>query len=478
MPFLVASKGKNHAEHELDQAPGGSIPAPYASYVSDGDNQFDMLRTNAQWQKRLGDATRLDVRGGVGQSHYQSHSLRQEFDTARLPSRAVDDQSSTVGNSWSLSGKLSYQRGDDHSLVGGLELDHNEQRQSRTTLQDGLPILTEFGDDLNASTQRMAAYVQDEWNISKQLSAYAGVRWEGIETRSDASSYQVSNQSGVVTPLLHATWKPDEKSRNQWRGSLTRSYKSASLSDLIARPSLSQRFPTGANEVGSPDRAGNPNLLPELATGVELAYEYYLAKGGLISVNIFHRRISDLMRNVVALEDVSWSSQPRWVSRPQNVGLATTQGLELEAKFRFDELFDDALPIAVHSNLSVFDSAVDQIPGPNNRLEGQPGGTANIGADYKLRGLPLSLGFSVNYTPGYETRLSDIQTVSVGAKVVTDAFVLWTINPGTQLRLSASNMLPRDYVNTSSVVNGTQRQDNDSANVTHLNWGLRLEMKL
>ncbi len=478
MPFLVLSKGKSHTEHQLEQSTGGILPAPYATYVSDGDNQFDMLRTNMQWQRRLGDATRLDLRGGLGQSHYQSHSLRQEFDASSLPSRAVDDQISTLGNSWSLTGKLAYQWGDDHSLVGGMELDHNEQRQSRATLQDGLPILTEFGDDLNASTQRMAAYAQDEWNISKQFSAYAGVRWEGIETRSDSSNYQVSNQSGVLTPLLHATWKPDEKSRNQWRGSLTRSYKSASLSDLIARPSLSQRFPAGANEVGSPDRAGNPNLRPELATGVELAYEHYLANGGLMSVNFFYRRISDLMRNVVALEDVSWASQQRWVSRPQNVGLATTQGIEVEAKFRLDELVNDALPISLHSNLSFFDSSVDQVPGPNNRLEGQPGGTANVGADYKLRSLPLSLGFSVNYTPGYETRLSDIQIVSVGAKVVTDAFVLWTLNPGTQLRLSASNMLPRDYVNTSSMLNGSQRQDNDSANVTHLNWGVRLEMKL
>jgi iron complex outermembrane receptor protein len=155
-----------------------------------------------------------------------------------------------------------------------------------------------------------------------------------------------------------------------------------------------------------------------------------------------------------------------------------TQGVELEAKFRLDELVDDALPIAVHSNLSFFNSSVDQITGPNNRLEGQPAGTANFGADYRLRSFPISLGGSVNITPGYETRLSDIQTVTVGAKVVADAFVLWFINPATQLRLSANNMLPRDYFNTSSLVNGTQRQDNQTANASKVNWGLRLEMKL
>jgi iron complex outermembrane receptor protein len=278
--------------------------------------------------------------------------------------------------------------------------------------------------------------------------------------------------------LLHATYRPDEKSRDQWRSSLTRSYKAATLQELIARPALSQRFPTGANEVSSPDRAGNPALAPELARGFEIAYEHYLDKGGLMSANFFYRRISDLIRNVVALEDVSWSADKRWVSRPQNVGNATAQGLELEAKFRMDELWPEALPIAWRTNLSFFDSNVEQVPGPNNRIEGQPKGTANIGADYKLRSLPISLGASVNITPGYYLQLSDIQSNHVGNKVVTDAFVVWFINPSAQLRLSANNLLPRDYLNTSSILNGTQRQDNDSANQSKIRWGLRLEMKL
>ncbi|MGI9133478.1 MAG: TonB-dependent receptor plug domain-containing protein, partial [Rhodoferax sp.] len=478
MPFVVLSQGHNLTQHQLDQASGGIIAPPYASYTSEGDGRFAMLRTNAQWQKRLGDATKLDLRAGIGQSRYDSQGMRQELDGAGLPSRRVDDQSSTHDNSWSLTTKLAHQLVSEHSLVAGLELDSSQRRQSRSTLQDGVPILTEFGDDLSASTLRVATYAQDEWNINPQISAYAGLRWEGIETRSDSASYQASNVSSVTTPLLHATWKPSAQSRDQWRTSLTRSYKSASLSDLIARPSLSQRFPSGANEVGSPDRAGNPNLRPELATGVELAYEHYLDKGGMLSVNYFYRRISDLMRNVVALEDVSWANQPRWVSRPQNVGNALTQGIELEAKFRLDEWVDEALPLALRANLSVFDSLVDQVPGPNNRLEGQPGGTANLGADYRMRGWPISLGGSVNYTPSYATRLSDIQSVSVGAKVVTDVFVLWFINPGAQLRVSASNLLPRDYQNTSSLTNGTQLQSNSSANNSTINWGLRLELKL
>ena len=156
-------------------------------------------------------------------------------------------------------------------------------------------------------------------------------RWEGIATRSSAAS----NRSSVWTPLLHAVWKVEPGSRDQVRFSLTRSYRSPTLQNLIARPSINNRFPLpGANTPTQPDRAGNPALKPELATGIDIAVERYLPGGGLLSANIFRRNISNFLRSQTALESVPWSAVPRWVVRTQNVGDATTQGVELEAKFR------------------------------------------------------------------------------------------------------------------------------------------------
>ena len=477
-PFIVLSKSASSSFSQLDQAAGGAIAQPYTSYTGEGDARFALLRTNTVWQKKLGDGKKIEARYGVGNGTYESQSERREIGTSGLQTRNVEDYSYNRENSWTLTGKYSQQLETEHSLVAGLEMDNSLRRQSRVNLQDGQPILTEFGEDLRASSLRVAGYIQDEWNPSKQISAYAGLRWEGIETRSDSQAYQASNLSSVLTPLLHATWKPNEKSRNQFRGSLTRSYKAATLSELIARPTLSQRFPTGSNEVSSPDRTGNPNLTPEMAKGIEFAYEHYLTKGGLISANYFYRHINGLIRNVVAQEDVTWSSNKRWVSRPQNVGDATAHGIELEAKFRMDEMWANTPAVALRANLSIFDSKVDKVPGPNNRLEGQPQGTANLGADYRLRSLPISFAIGVNYTPAYDLQLSDIQSTSIGAKVVTDASMVWFVSPSTQLRLSANNLLPRDYMNTSSILNDTQRQNSESANPNAVRWGVRLEMKL
>jgi iron complex outermembrane receptor protein len=483
-PFLVTSNGTSNVLGELHQSAGDAIPQPYSSYKTYSDNQMSAVRGNVQWQKNIGDGGKWDVRGSLSNSVSDSHSLRQEFssnDANNALSRSVNEQSSTRETGWTLTGKWLQQLENEHSLVAGMELDSSKRIQTRTTLQNGAPILQDFGDDFSASVLRTAVYMQDEWNPSKQISAYAGLRWEGIRTQSDSSNYQASNFSSVLTPLLHATWRPDEKSRNQWRASLTRSYKAATLQDLVARPSLSPLYPTGSNAASSPDRAGNPNLTPELARGFEIAYEHYLEKGGLLSANFFYRRINDLIRNTISLENVSWSTDPRWVSRPQNVGNATAQGMELEAKFRLDEIWKEALPIALRSNVSVFHSVVDTVPNPNNRLEGQPKGTANFGFDYKLRSIPVNWGANITITPGYDVQLTDAPTsqkTSIGTKMVTDMFMAWTINPSAVLRLSVNNLFPRDYSNTSSIISGSQLQDVESNNPSQTRWTLRLELKM
>ena len=84
-------------------------------------------------------------------------------------------------------------------------------------------------------------------------------------------------------------------------------------------------------------RGGNPDLRPELATGLDLAWEQHLAQGGVFSVGAFERRIDDLIRSQVTLENTG-DEALRWVSRPQNIGRARSRGLELEAKARAAEL--------------------------------------------------------------------------------------------------------------------------------------------
>jgi iron complex outermembrane receptor protein len=289
----------------------------------------------------------------------------------------------------------------------------------------------------------------------------------------------------VWTPLVHLLWKPDPARRDQLRLSLTRSYRSPGTQQLIARPSLNPRYPaSGPNEPTSPDSAGNPGLRPELAAGVDLAVERYLEGGGVLSANLFARRISDLIRNVVTLETVSWSPVPRWVSQPRNIGDATTQGLEFDGKFRLDQAAAGAAPVEIRANLGLYRSDVEGIQGPDNRLDQQAPLVFNLGADYRFRSLPFTLGGNLSYTPGYRTQLAPDRAVAVDRKSVLDIFGLWTLGPSLALRLMASNLAALDTASQTDfdyrLAPGDPLLRETARGVTpsDVNWQLRLEMKL
>jgi len=491
-PFIVASRGHSDRFSTFSQPIGNDPPAPYDHAVSTTDWDYSLLRVLGQWRHRLGDGTRLEWRGNGGETRTHIHTLRNELDAADAQLAIVDDTASIRDRSLSAGLKASKLLDNEHSLVGGAELEGVSRIETRISLRNDVPLLTDFGDNLEASSSRAALYLQDEWTLNPNWGAHAGLRWEGITTTGTGENGErPTNRSSVFSPLLHAVWKPDPQGRDQVRMSLTRSYKAPTLQNLLARPSISTRFPTigcGSdpdcpNTPTSPDRAGNPNLKPELATGVDVAVERYLPAGGLLSANVFARQISNYMRSVTTLETVSWSAVPRWVSRPQNVGNAWTSGLELEAKFRLSDMMSEAPPLELRSNLSFFHSRVNSVPGPDNRLDQQPDMTANLGADYRLRSVPLTVGGNLNYTPGYDTRLSQEQSALTGSKLVFDAYALWTFKPGVALRLSASNLAPRDYTTGGSLdfesAPGTAtRETVRTVATTYTQWQLRLELKL
>jgi len=476
MPLFIASQGQGLRDAQLVSLRTPAEPVAFAGSHTDSNSRFELARLNGQWKRTLLGGARMEVGAGLGRSSSRGMSVRAQVDPQGEALPTLEDSSRATESTAQLKAKLSTLLDGDHSLVGGLELDAARREDTRTSLRGGQAQTADDGSTFQAATRRVAAYTQDEWNLNPQWAAHAGLRWEGIETRGEGGvAATPTNRSSVLTPLLHAVWKPDPKGRDQVRMSLTRSYRSPSLPDLLGRPAISPLYPvTGGNTATSPDRAGNPTLRPELATGLDLAFEHYLPGSGLLSANVFHRRITDLMRTVTTLETVSWSSVPRWVARPQNIGGGITQGIELEAKFRLADVLDDAPAVDLRANASVFRSRVDSVAGPNNRLDQQPSGTANLGADYKLPAWPLTLGGNLNWTPSYTTRLSETQWLVQGRKQIVEAYALWQLSPVARLRLTASNLAPEDALNT-SLVSG---ESASTVAQTYTSWRLQLELKL
>ena len=75
-------------------------------------------------------------------------------------------------------------------------------------------------------------------------------------------------------------------------------------------------FTSTNNSPTEPDTRGNPALKPELATGIDVAYEKFWGKGAVASISANMRRLSDYTHNALLLTNGRWVSLPlSWQSR-------------------------------------------------------------------------------------------------------------------------------------------------------------------
>lgn len=467
-----AMTGRNSGETTATLDPrNGTEPAPWLKSNANRDSDFSVLRLNTQWNWKASDSSRWEWKAGTG-GFRANGSQRTLYDHGGT----LATEGSTEETNSSAQVKWHLDRDKGHAWVTGLEWEHNDRTEDYRTWRDGLPLPGVSEGSLSATVQRIAVYTQDEWAINPKWSAYAGLRWESITTQSQDRSWSgINHRNDVATPLFHVLWRPDPAKKDQIRLSLTRSYRSPPLTSLIARPAYAMDYPlTGPNVETQPDRIGNPQLQPELASGLDLSFERYLEGGGMLSATVFHRRITGLIRNLTELQTVSWSPVPRWVSQARNVGDAISQGLELEAKGRLNEFWTEAPAISVRSNLALYRSKVSSVSGPDNRIDEQAPMTGNIGADYRFKAWPLQVGGNINFVPAHTIRRSDQQSIRTGNKTQGELFAAWTFSPALTARLNLNPLWASEYesLNRTGDVSAWTRQDVPMA------LGIRLEWKL
>jgi outer membrane receptor for ferrienterochelin and colicin len=347
-------------------------------------------------------------------------------------------------------GKFTSASWEGHALAFGWDGGYQTEDDARRDRDYYQPTVSLPGGDefYTADVTRLAVYSQDEWNVTKNWSVYLGARWEGIFTRIEGNTFDtVHNHSTVLSPLFQTLYKLPDTKGDQLRLAVTRTYKAPDLQSLIPH-----RFTQANNSPTQPDFTGNPNVKPELALGVDAAWEHYWAEGALLSVSGSMRNIDNNTRNQVGFDG------SRWVARPVNTGHARARGLELEAKFPLKAVIKTSTALDLRASLSRNWSSVDAIPGPNNRLMGQTPLSATLGADYKLG--QLSTGGSFVFKNGGEVRVSANQVSYESVRRDLDLYALWKFDAKRQLRVSVANLLGQDYISESGYTlagEGTQR---------------------
>jgi iron complex outermembrane receptor protein len=318
----------------------------------------------------------------------------------------------------------------------------------RVDSSDGVPF--------SAYIERGAMFLQDEWALSDQWAMLPGVRLEEIRTHSGGSATEIDNLARVTAPVLHINYRLDPKGRDQVRASITRSFKLPELASLMGRYVFNTTYEREvSNTPIAADRAGNPSLRPELSTGVDIAFEHYPQAGGVLSISYFYRNIDDLIRQNTTLESVAGTSALRWVSRPLNIGQAQSQGLELELKGKaedwFPAFFEAGSGLQLRSAVSIYRSHVEQIEGPDSRLEAQPPWSLSLGGDARVKGTGWTLGASFVMQPGYATQQTDRQLNQRSAVRTLDAFASLKLDRFTQFRVGVVNVIAPESVSSNSV---------------------------
>lgn len=439
---------------------------------------WQMVRSRLQWVNNFSADERIEVKAGIQAS--LGHFDNQSVGTGFMQQRTVGDNRQT---SLTQAGNYTRLLSEAHSLALGWDLELRQREETRDASVAGVAWIGGLqGQSFSAQVQKTALFVQDEWQVSPQWSATLGLRHEYIATQSKGLDVDLGNTSAVLTPMLHVAYKLDAAGKDLVRASLTRSYKAPDISTLLARPAPNSLYAdlSQSNVMLAPDSIGNPALRPELATGLDLAYEKYLSGGGLFSVGVFYREISDLVRSVTSLQaNPDYASAPRWVSQAANFSSGRAAGLELELKGRAGELlpslFDAKLPLSLRGALNYYRSEVDTVPAPDNRLDGQQPWSGNFGMDYRFNSKPLTIGGNFAFTPDFVTRQSLSQTLDQGRSRSMDVFARWMVSDKVSMRLALSNIAPVANESLSSNISGASVYSARLAR-TAINFGTEIKL--
>lgn len=386
------------------------------------------------WTRKLDQGARFSAKLSVYSKAIDAGFLYRGMDLADTLRETHEVGSGQSERGLSFNGSYRRPIFKTHALALGWELGRTRREEFRREHQldaAGRPLL-DSDESYQAMVRRSAFWIQDEWDLNEAWSAYLGLRREDLHTTGEGNAHAaVDVDAGVWSPIFQTLFKPGGKDNkgDQFRLAVSRTYKAPQIVQLMPR-----RYTVdNNNSATNPDQQGNPQLRPELALGADLAWEHYVGKDDMVSVSAFAKRIRDITLDRV------FQQNGVWIVTPDNVGAATVRGLEFEARTRRGAL-------AGRVNMARNWSRLEAVPGPDNRIAGQPYWSGNLGLDYAAPGQPVELGGTCTLRSGHASRQSALLADYGGSKRQLDLYAVWKRDARSRLRLSVSDLLHRNYV--------------------------------
>ncbi|WP_260473386.1 TonB-dependent receptor plug domain-containing protein [Stenotrophomonas maltophilia] len=396
--------------------------------------RLDQGQVSAEWEKKLSDGGSLNLRLAMDGNREDYRFREQGQDEAQQDNLfdRTDAKLHVLGGTTRV--KWTLPAWGRHTLQVGAESSMDSRRESRVQQLHSSPSEPSTVSDLSfdARLHRVALYAQDEFPWGARSAFYVGGRWEQLQTRSEGRNFATTrHRASVFTPVLQGLWKR-AKGKDQLRVSLSRSFRAPALRSLVPRPYTSTN-----NRPLNPDEIGNPSLRPELAWGLDAAWEMHGSEGTQGSIGGYLRRIDAPIRNETVLRD------GRWLSTPVNGTRAMAWGIEMDGRMPLARLYRRGPDIELRGNATWNHSRVRDLPGPDNRIEDQVPFTASASLDYRISSR-WSSGLAYTHRSGGRIRysLSELDITSYRREL--EAWAQYATERHGKLRLTASNLLAQD----------------------------------
>lgn len=284
----------------------------------------------------------------------------------------------------------------------------------------GLNTISEHRNDLYALVEGKNGPVKFE----------AGLRWENT---SATINDQTVPTAQAQTKIKYDFLLPSASIKVELGdGRLT-----ASAARTVRRPRFDYISPALLEaELGDNDLLGNPNLRPESAWGGDFGYEHKLGRTGVIGVNVFYRKVQDLVEMTNTGVEGSEGSGT-FVYQPRNVGDGKVWGIEFDLSA---DLGFVGLPnTGIFGNLGLIDSSIRDEFG-SRRFNGQSKYVYNFGLIQNLPSVGASFGATYRKQgSAYDRTVGEEVTTTYGADL--EIFVEKRIGKSFTIRAVGSNLL-------------------------------------
>lgn len=461
--FYLSTDRKEHQDtlnFEGDGSVGGlDLDDPELEF-EDTDIKQNSFGFGAEYQRQLSDVSKFSLQAAY--ASFDDDEVQNKFKDTEdgLASVETTDAQDTE---WSGSASYTRELSDRVEMKLGVS-GKIKDRDYRLTVDDDLDEGDEYTTNdgrFQYKEKRLDAYAQFKWKLSDAVTVETGVRAESTKTeqdfRTDLSEGGVLDETIVgdadssefmLNPSAHLQWKVTDN--DQFRVSVART---------VRRPGINQVIPSYELEAPADEDVtiGNPDLSMESSWGLDVGYERRFGGRGVFGLNVFTRRISDLIALVntnLPVDEIGLDPDdfPGNLYTYQNIGDAKTHGVEFDLSTPLG--FMGLEETGIFANYTRMWSDRDDPDGTGKvTIDHQPNYVYNVGITQNLPSWDMSFGFSYQKQgEALYTTYGEIESQKYDGNL--ELFIEKRLGDRWVLRLTGNNLLDADSLQAETHFDG------------------------